>query len=109
MLDHTTVPAGTELMRQGDVGENLMFLMGGTAAVTVNRDQIKMLGSGSFFGELALLPDIGGSDGRRTASVIVTETSEIAVCERQVFELVMRDYPRLGGQILAQAFAITAS
>lgn len=107
MIEKQRVPAGTELMRQGDVGDTFMILIEGGAAVTVDGEQIKMLGSGAFFGELALLPGVTQSEGRRMATVVTTETSEIGICRREAFDEVMQYYPRLGGQILAQAFTIT--
>jgi CRP-like cAMP-binding protein len=56
--------AGVDLTRQGDFGHSLYAVVGGTASVTVDGAQVRALGQGDVFGEIAVV-----SSGRRTATV----------------------------------------
>ena len=61
-----SVPAGTTIIRQGDDhGMGFFVVSSGEAIVTVDGNEVARLGSGSYFGEVALI-----SDRIRTASVI---------------------------------------
>ncbi len=109
MLEERHVSTGEELMTQGELGDEFMILLDGQAAVTVDGEQIKYVGPGEFFGELALLPEISNSNGRRLASVVATESATVGVCGSMIFKHIIDSYPRVGGRIIAQAWSITGN
>lgn len=108
MLEERVVTTGEELMAQGEAGTEFMVLLEGQAAVTVDGEQVKTMRAGDFFGELALLPEISKSDGRRMASVTVTTPATVGVCGPMIFKHIIDSYPRVGGRIIAQAWSITS-
>lgn len=59
--------AGQKLATEGDFGHALYAIESGTANVTVDGTNLRTLGPGDVFGEIAVL-----SSGRRTASVVAT-------------------------------------
>src|SRR3954453_1087333 len=65
-------PAGETLARQGQNGHEFMVIVEGTARVEISGQTVATLGSGDFFGEIALL-----DGGPRTATV-VAETDLVA-------------------------------
>lgn len=107
MLEQRDVAAGCELMTQGDLGNEFMVLLEGEATIEVDGEPVRSLTQGDFFGELALLPEVSKSDGRRVASVVVTSDAKVAVCGSMIFNHILEAYPRVGGRILAQAWSIT--
>lgn len=107
MLEPRVVATGDELMTQGAPGNEFMVLLEGQAAVTIDGDQVKTLRSGEFFGELALLPEISNSAGRRMASVVATSPATVGVCGSMIFKHIIDAYPRVGGRIIAQAWSIS--
>jgi MFS family permease len=52
---YETVPAGTRVIRQGDVGDTYYAIVDGDVVVTVEGAEMRRLGSGEGFGEIALL------------------------------------------------------
>jgi hypothetical protein len=52
---YETVPAGTPVIRQGDIGDTYYGIVEGGVVVTRNGTEMRRLGSGEGFGEIALL------------------------------------------------------
>ena len=107
MLCVADIPAQTTLMRQGEPGNSFVFLLKGSVDVTIGDEPVHRIGAGGFFGELALLPHISGSDGRRMATVTAEPGARLGVCGRREFESLLERFPRVGGEILAQAYRLT--
>ena len=70
LSDEVDVPAGRELMREGEPGREFYLILDGTVRVDRAGQTINSLGPGDFLGEIALL-----DGGPRSA----TATSESAV------------------------------
>jgi CRP-like cAMP-binding protein len=89
------VEAGTEIVREGDTGNDFFVLMMGTATVTRHGHEVGRLEPGNFFGELALF-DPAPRNATITADVPVT----MAVMERNRFQAVLDSVPALRDALL---------
>ncbi|XP_077995026.1 cyclic nucleotide-binding domain-containing protein 2-like [Glandiceps talaboti] len=90
MARYTCCEKGRVIVRQGHIGYNFYFIYAGsvfvqlemtdsrTGAVTANT--MNVIGKGQSFGELALL-----GDGKRTASIICREPTELFEIEKDTF------------------------
>jgi len=88
------VSAGMKLTGEGAPGYSFFILRSGSATVTINGIEVRTLGSGDFFGELAIL-----GDGRRTATVTTVEPSRLLVLFGTEFRRLQQQYPELATQI----------
>jgi MFS family permease len=79
-LEALRVPAGTEVIRQGDEGDRFYVLREGSVEVETDGRTIGNFGPGYFFGEIALLRDVP-----RTATVRATSDSDLVALERNDF------------------------
>jgi tRNA A-37 threonylcarbamoyl transferase component Bud32 len=68
------VPAGTEIVREGEPGEFFCVLVEGEARVTKNRKLLSVLGPGECFGEMAYL---AAERRERTATVAASKDAHI--------------------------------
>jgi len=74
---------GQALATEGDFGYALYAIESGTANVSADGAQLRTLGPGDVFGEIALI-----ASGRRTASVVATSPMKlIALFKRDVWAL----------------------
>jgi CPA1 family monovalent cation:H+ antiporter len=81
------------VIRAGDRG-NAMFMISSGAVEVVLPNQRVRLGSGDFFGEMALL-----SGERRQADVIALGYCRVLVLSAADFRRFLRDYPRAKAEI----------
>jgi MFS family permease len=79
-LEHVEVPAGTEIIRQGDHGDRWYAIAGGEVEVTRNGSRLAVLERGDGFGEIALLRDVP-----RTATVTSLTRCDLMALEKEVF------------------------
>lgn len=91
----TAVEAGTEIVREGDTGNDFFVLMMGTATVTRQGHEVGKLEPGNFFGELALF-DPAPRNATITSDVPVT----MAVMERDRFQAALESVPALRDALL---------
>ena len=89
------VPAGRELIRQGEAGREFVIVVTGEAEVLRDGAVIATRGEGSFFGETALL-----LDQPRNASVVAKTAMTIDVIDRQDFRRLLEEYPDLHAPLL---------
>ena len=88
------VSPGVKLTGEGAAGYSFFVLRDGTATVTVNGIEVRTLGPGDFFGELAIL-----GDGRRTATVTTDSSARVLVLFGTEFRRLEQEYPELAAEI----------
>ena len=72
--DEVSAGTGDVLAREGDLGDQFFVIESGTAAVTRGGAEVAKLGSGDFFGEIALL-----REEHRVATVTATSPMSLIV------------------------------
>jgi MFS family permease len=87
-LDREVAPAGTEVIRQGEVGDRFYVVDAGRFEVEVDGRRIASVDEGDFFGEIALLHDVP-----RTATVRAIEDGAVWVLEREEFLVAVTGLP----------------
>ena len=94
IADEIDVREGKELTREGDRGREFFVLLEGNATVKQGSRKVNTLGPGDFFGEIALV-----QHGRRTATVVCSAPSTLAVMSPQGFDAIRRELPRIAERI----------
>jgi CRP-like cAMP-binding protein len=74
------VQAGTEVVKEGECGETFYIIGSGQVDVILGGKLVATLGSGQYFGEIALL-----HESPRVATCVVRSDAELYELERQVF------------------------
>lgn len=90
-----SLPAGTELVEQGEVGIGFYLVLDGQVEVRKGGRRVARLGAGEFFGEMALF-----QDRPRTASVRTSAPTTLAVLSRWEFWGIAKDRPAMMRSIL---------
>jgi CRP/FNR family transcriptional regulator, cyclic AMP receptor protein len=75
------VGEGKTLAREGHIGQEFFVIVEGEVDVTKDGQQVRRLGPGDFFGEIALISD----SARRTATVTARTPLRFFVLTRQAF------------------------
>ena len=90
-----SLPAGTDLVVEGEPGDALFVIIDGKAAVLRDGMEVTQVAEGSHFGELAIL------DGApRSATVRATTDVKVAVLGIRMFRTLLREVPDLAEQLL---------
>lgn len=90
-----TYSAEQTIVTQGSTGSAFYIVLSGHARVERDGQVIGQVGSGDFFGELALIEEHG-----RTASVIATEETECLLFAAWEFTALLEEHPELAVQIM---------
>jgi CRP-like cAMP-binding protein len=93
-FEQQELSSGVKLTGEGASGYSFFVLLDGSATVTINGIEVRTLGTGDFFGELAIL-----GDGRRTATVTTASPSQVLVLFGTEFRRLEQEYPELAAQI----------
>ena len=98
-------PKNTIVINQGDISNSLHIIVSGNVRVFLSNEDGKEIilnthGPGESFGEMALL-----DSGPRSASVITTEASKLAIISKADFEEFLQEHPQTMMKILQQAFS----
>jgi serine/threonine protein phosphatase PrpC len=102
-LTHLRVDPGTPIIREGDKSEHLYVIVEGNVQVERDRLPIAQLGTGSHFGEMALL-----NQKPRSATVTALEPTTLLCLERGSFHQLMSHEPGIATKFLWK-FAQTLS
>ncbi len=97
MLRRIDIAERTTIVRRGRPGDCMYFIASGEVEVKVEPKPIR-LGSGSFFGEMALL-----TGGTRTANVTTTMATTLLVLEVADFHTLTAHHPDLARAVAAEA------
>ena len=95
IADEIDVPAGKELMREGDRGREFFILLEGSADVRRKGRKVNSLKPNDFFGEIALI-----SRSPRTATVTATADSQLLVITPSAFRALLDHSPRIQIRVL---------
>ena len=82
------MPAGAEVVRQGEEGDLYYVIAAGEVDVVVSGRNVATLHRGDGFGEIALLHDV-----RRTATVIARGDVQLYSLDREIFLVTLTGHP----------------
>ena len=91
------VQEGKTLTREGDLGREFFVIVDGEVSVTQDGNEIRRLGPGDFFGEIALIYD----NARRTATVTAASPLRFFVLTRQSFRSLLEHQPEIEEKVMA--------
>jgi cAMP-dependent protein kinase regulator len=91
----TSAAAGTDIVREGDPGEELFVITSGNARVTRAGKEVAQLGVGDFFGELALF-----DAAPRNATVIANSDVSLVSLSRVSFDKALDEIAALRDALL---------
>ena len=91
------VEEGKTLTREGDLGREFFVIVEGDVSVMQDGNEIRRLGAGDFFGEIALIYD----NARRTATVIAVSPLRFFVLTRQSFRSLLEHQPEIEEKVMA--------
>jgi CRP-like cAMP-binding protein len=96
LTEDLEVDAGKVLAREGDIGQEFFVIVDGEVAVTKGGEDVRRLGPGDFFGEIALVWE----SPRRTATVVAESPVRFFVLTRQSFRSLIDHHPDIEGKVL---------
>ncbi|HET6849577.1 MAG TPA: cyclic nucleotide-binding domain-containing protein [Gaiellales bacterium] len=94
MIDEVDVGPNRPLAVEDTLGHEFFVLLEGTCEVRVGDETVAELHAGDFFGEIALV-----ERDRRTATVLATTPSRVAVMTRSAFRDMSARYPEVGARL----------
>jgi CRP-like cAMP-binding protein len=93
-MEVRTVSPGERICGEGATGYSFFVVRSGAAAVTQDGQELRRLGPGDFFGELAIL-----GDGRRSATVTAVEPTMLLVLFGTEFRRLEAELPEVAARI----------
>jgi CRP-like cAMP-binding protein len=88
------VDEGKAMTREGQSGSEFFVIVDGEVSVTKEGSEVRRLGPGDFFGEIALLEDTP-----RTATVTATTPLRFFVLTRQAFRSLLAHQPGIADKV----------
>jgi CRP/FNR family transcriptional regulator, cyclic AMP receptor protein len=96
--DDIEVPAGTTLMREGSVPNELEILVAGHVEISIGGTKVADAGPGSVLGEMALV-----NRDLRAATVTATEDSHLIVISGRAFAGLVEKHPEIADDLRSLA------
>lgn len=93
LLQAQRVEAGAVITRRGETAHSMYFIADGEVEIDVKKESIR-LGSGHFFGEIAVL-----HQARRSATVVALANTSLLVLGAQDLQLLMDREPQIAERI----------
>jgi CRP/FNR family cyclic AMP-dependent transcriptional regulator len=93
--DIIKVAAGTDIVKEGEIGHEFYLILQGSAVVRRNGRKTASLEAGRYFGEMALL-----DKGPRTATVTADQDSELIVLGQREFMAILDQVPMVAHKLL---------
>ncbi len=97
-LTERNYESGAVIVKQGEPGVGFYLIDEGKVEVEQNGRALRTMGSGNFFGELALMEDVP-----RTASVIARAPTRCLLLVRWNFRAILKENPDIAIRILETA------
>jgi CRP-like cAMP-binding protein len=97
VVEEMTVPAGTAIVDQGDVGQEAYVILDGTAVVRRGTRKVAELGPGDPIGEMAII-----DKGPRSAHVIAKTDMRLLKLTAKGFDQALERSPSLSRKLLAK-------
>lgn len=97
-MKQRTFSAGQEIAVEGESGVGFFVIEDGTAKVTVQGEQVRTLGAGDYFGEVALI-----TQGPRSATVTAETDLKTYGMTSWEFRPLVEDTPSLAWKLLQSA------
>jgi CRP-like cAMP-binding protein len=89
------LPAGVDLIKEGEPGDALFVILDGEAVVYQGGTEVSRNSTGAYFGEMAIL------DGEpRSATVVAATDVKVAVIGIRMFRTMLREFSDLAEQLL---------
>jgi CRP-like cAMP-binding protein len=95
IADEIDVKTGKVLTREGERGNEFFVILDGAARVERGGQEVNTLGTGDFFGEIALV-----SRAPRTATVTAIEPCDLLVITGTSFRALLEHSPRIQLRVL---------
>ena len=96
IADELYLPEGTTLIEEGKKGREFFVLIDGTVDIRRGGRKLVQLGSGNFFGEIALV-----NDAPRMATVTATTPARVLVIGGQAFQRLLVETTTIRPKVLA--------
>jgi CRP/FNR family cyclic AMP-dependent transcriptional regulator len=96
LTEDLEVGDGKVLAREGEIGQEFFVIVDGEVVVTKDGKEVRRLGPGDFFGEIALIWE----SPRRTATVAAAGPVRFFVLTRQAFRGLIDHHPDIEGKVL---------
>jgi CRP-like cAMP-binding protein len=95
LADEVTVPAGKVLAAEGSGGHEFFVILDGTVTITQGSRHLADLGSGDFFGELAMIANVP-----RTATATASTAATLLVVAHREFTTLLAEQPRIRDKVM---------
>ena len=99
VTEEIVYPPGEIVINEGDTGETMYLILQGEVSVIKGREkgheiELDRIGTGDYFGEMALFEDVV-----RSASIRTEKESHLLVLHKLEFSEIVREYPQIALQI----------
>jgi CRP-like cAMP-binding protein len=95
IADELDLPAGRDLIREGERGREFFVLVAGEADVRRKGRRVATIGPGDIVGEMALVSGLP-----RNATVTSTTPLDVLVIDERHFREMLRQYPEIQTKVL---------
>ncbi|HXV57021.1 MAG TPA: cyclic nucleotide-binding domain-containing protein [Gaiellaceae bacterium] len=96
VTEDVEVQEGKVLAREGEIGQEFFVIVDGEVSVEKDGSEVRRLGGGDFFGEIALIWE----SPRRTATVSAATPLRFFVLTRQAFRSLIDHHPDIESKVL---------